>query len=168
MNILDENIIASQRQRLRSWRIPVRQIGVDIARKGLRDEAILPFLHHLNRPTFFTRDRGLYRPEVCHRRDGLVWLEVRPEEAAISVRRILRHPKLDYAAKTHGHRRACLPPRARMMATSGPRRRGNSLQGSRELAAQHRRTRRCSGRGDSGGLRHSAPAMGRWWCGPRR
>ena len=34
MNILDENIIASQRQRLRSWRIRVRQIGVDIARKG--------------------------------------------------------------------------------------------------------------------------------------
>jgi hypothetical protein len=37
MNILDENIIASQRQRLRSWRIPVQQIGIDIARKGLRD-----------------------------------------------------------------------------------------------------------------------------------
>ena len=34
MNILDENIIASQRQRLRSWRVRVRQIGVDIARKG--------------------------------------------------------------------------------------------------------------------------------------
>jgi len=51
MNILDENIIASQRQRLRSWRIPVRQIGVDIARKGLQDEEILPFFHHLLRPS---------------------------------------------------------------------------------------------------------------------
>jgi hypothetical protein len=58
MNILDENIIASQRQRLRSWRIPVRQIGVDIDRKGFQDEEILPFLQHLHRPTFFTRDRG--------------------------------------------------------------------------------------------------------------
>ena len=38
MNILDENIIKSQRQRLRSWRIPVQQIGHDIARKGLQDE----------------------------------------------------------------------------------------------------------------------------------
>ena len=46
MNILDENIIASQRQRLRSWRIPVRQIGVDIGRKGFQDEEIVPFLHH--------------------------------------------------------------------------------------------------------------------------
>jgi hypothetical protein len=44
MNILDENIIASQRQRLRSWRIRVRQIGVDIARKGLQDEEILRLL----------------------------------------------------------------------------------------------------------------------------
>ena len=36
MNILDENIIASQRQRLRSSRIRVRQVGVDIARKGFQ------------------------------------------------------------------------------------------------------------------------------------
>ena len=43
MNILDENIIASQRQRLRSWRIQVRQISVDIAYKGLQDEEILPY-----------------------------------------------------------------------------------------------------------------------------
>jgi hypothetical protein len=42
MNILDENIIASQRQRLRSWRVRVRQIGVDIAGKGRQDEEILP------------------------------------------------------------------------------------------------------------------------------
>jgi hypothetical protein len=58
MNILDENIITSQRQRLRSCRIPVRQIGHDIARKGLQDEEILPFLHQLRQPTFFTRDLG--------------------------------------------------------------------------------------------------------------
>jgi hypothetical protein len=88
MNILDENIIASQRQRLRSWRILVRQIGVDIAHKGLQDEEILLFLQHLRRPTFFTRDRGFYRREVCHQQFGLVCLEVRPEEVAIFVRRL--------------------------------------------------------------------------------
>jgi hypothetical protein len=102
MNILDENIIASQRQRLRSWRIPVRQIGVDIARKGLQDEEILPFLHRLHRPTFFTRDRGFYRREVCHRQYGLICLEVAPEEVAIFVRRILRHPRLNTLAKRMG------------------------------------------------------------------
>jgi len=102
MNILDENIIASQRQRLRSWRIPVRQIGVDIARKGLQDEEILPFLHHLRRPTFCTRDRGFYRREVCHRQYGLICLEVAPEEAAIFVRRVLRHPGLNTQVKRMG------------------------------------------------------------------
>jgi hypothetical protein len=39
MNILDEQILETQRQLLRSWRIPVRQIGYDIGRKGLKDKA---------------------------------------------------------------------------------------------------------------------------------
>ena len=102
MNILDENIIASQRQRLRSWRIRVRQIGVDIARKGLQDEEIVLFLHHLHRPTFFTRDRGFYRWEVCHWQYAIVCLEVAPEEVAIFVRRVLRHPRLNTQAKRMG------------------------------------------------------------------
>ena len=102
MNILDENIIASQRQRIRSWRIPVRQIGVDIARKGLQDEEIIPFLHQRRRPTFFTRDRGFYRREVCHRQYGIVCLEVAPEEVAVFVRRVLRHPRLNTQAKRMG------------------------------------------------------------------
>src|SRR3989442_1704092 len=102
MNILDENIIASQRQRLRSWRIPVKQIGVDIARKGLQDEEIIPFLHQLRQPTFFTRDRGFYRPEICHRQYGIVYLDAMPEEAAIFVRRVLRHPRLNTRAKRMG------------------------------------------------------------------
>ncbi len=102
MNILDENIIASQRQRLRNWRIPVQQIGVDIARKGLQDDEILPFLHQLRRPTFFTRDRGFYRREICHRRYGIVCLEMTPEGVAIFVRRVLRHPRLNTQAKRLG------------------------------------------------------------------
>jgi len=102
MNILDENIIASQRQRLRSWRIPVRQIGVDIAHKGLQDEEIIPFLHRLRRSTFFTRDRGFYRREVCRQQYGIVCLEVAPEEVAIFVRRVLRHPRLNTQVKRLG------------------------------------------------------------------
>src|SRR4029434_5846995 len=102
MNILDENIIASQRQRLRSWRIRVRQIGVDIARKGLQDEEIIAFLHQLRRPTFFTRDRGFYRREVCTRHYGIVHLEAVPEEVAIFVRRVLRHPRLNTQATRLG------------------------------------------------------------------
>jgi hypothetical protein len=102
MIIPDENIIASQRQRLRSWRIRVRQIGVDIARKGLQDEDILPVLHSLQRPTFFTRDRGFHRHEVCHQLYGIVYLEVAPEEVAIFARWVLRHPSLKTKAKRMG------------------------------------------------------------------
>ena len=102
MNILDENIIASQRQCLRSWRIQVQQIGVDIARKGLQDEEIIPFLHQHRRPTFFTRDRGFYRRDVCHRQYGIVCLDVVPEEVAIFVRRVLRHPRLNTQTKRMG------------------------------------------------------------------
>lgn len=44
MNVLDENIVESQRQLLRSWRIRVRQIGHEIGRAGMQDEEIVPFL----------------------------------------------------------------------------------------------------------------------------
>ena len=45
MNILDENIINSQRLLLLDWRIPVRQIGFEIGRKGMQDAEIIPLLH---------------------------------------------------------------------------------------------------------------------------
>jgi hypothetical protein len=42
VNILDEQVLESQRQLLRSWRIPIRQIGHDIGRKGMKDQEIIP------------------------------------------------------------------------------------------------------------------------------
>ena len=56
MNILDENIPKPQRELLERRRIPVRQVGVSIGRKGLLDEEIIPLLQRLRHPTFFTRD----------------------------------------------------------------------------------------------------------------
>jgi hypothetical protein len=38
--ILDENVIEGQRLLLQAWRLPARQIGLDIGRKGLKDEEI--------------------------------------------------------------------------------------------------------------------------------
>ena len=59
MNLLDENIPEHQRQLLRSWRIPVRQIGLDVGHKGLSDDAILVLLHRLPRlQRNVTRRRG--------------------------------------------------------------------------------------------------------------
>ncbi len=91
MNVLDENIPESQRQLLRSWRIRVRQIGYEVGRQGTKDERIIPLLHHLIRPTFFTRDSGFYDRRLCHANYCLVCLMVSQYEAASFIRRFLRH-----------------------------------------------------------------------------
>jgi hypothetical protein len=99
VNILDENIIASQRQLLRSWRIRLRQIGYDIERKGITDEAIIPFLLQQRRPTFFTRDLGFFDRRLCHRRYCIVCLAIEKQEVATFVRRVLRYHAFDTQAK---------------------------------------------------------------------
>ena len=73
MNVLDENILESQRQLLRSWGIPVRQIGLELGHKGMADEEILPFLLTLPYPTLFTRDLGLAGRPFCHPKYGRVF-----------------------------------------------------------------------------------------------
>ena len=102
MNILDENIINSQGLLLKSWRIRFRQIGVDIAQSGIQDENIIPFLRQLRRPTFFTRDAGFYNRHLCHRGYCLVHLAVEKSEAAVFIRRFLRHSEFDTQAKRIG------------------------------------------------------------------
>lgn len=99
MIILDENFAESQRQLLRSWRIPVRQIGYDVGRAGMKDDEILPFLHHLRRPTFFSLDLGFYRRTHSHPRYGIVCLDIGDYDAATFVRRFLKHPRFDTEAK---------------------------------------------------------------------
>lgn len=102
MNLLDENILESQRQLLRSWRIAVRQIGSDLGRKGMADEELIPFLLKLPRPTLFTRDLGFYDRTNCHARYCLVCLAVGQYEVAHFVRRLLRHRAFDTQAKRLG------------------------------------------------------------------
>ena len=59
MNILDEDISVPECEQLRVRKIHFRQIGVEIGRSGMKDrEEILPLLHRLKRPTFFTLDHG--------------------------------------------------------------------------------------------------------------
>ena len=59
MNILDENVPASQQVLLRNKRLVLRQIGLDLGRNGMQDAEIIPLLHQLDRPTFFTLDSGV-------------------------------------------------------------------------------------------------------------
>jgi hypothetical protein len=70
VNILDETIIDSQRQRLWHWRIAIRHMGYDVGRQGMKDQEILTLLHRLRRPTFFTRDEDFYARHLCHARCG--------------------------------------------------------------------------------------------------
>ncbi len=102
MNILDENILESQRQLLLDRRIPIRQIGHDIGHKGLKDKEIIIFLLQLRRVTFFTLDSDFYKRPLCHTKYGLVHLDVRKHEVAVFVRRLLKHPEFNTVAKRTG------------------------------------------------------------------
>jgi hypothetical protein len=64
--VLDEIFQQAQCDLLRGWRIRFRQIGSDIAAKGILDPAIMPILHRLTRPTLVTGDRQLYLRGLRH------------------------------------------------------------------------------------------------------
>ena len=68
----------------------------------MTDQAIIPLLHGLHRPTFFTRDFDFFRAELRHGRYCLVWLDVDVSEVAEYVRRFLRHPEFNTQAKRMG------------------------------------------------------------------
>ncbi len=109
MNILDENIPESQRTLLRSRRVAIRQIGQDLGRKGMKDDEILPLLHHLDRPTFFTLDGDFYDRRLCHERYCLVHLDIEEETVGDYVRRLLRHRELNTKDKRMGQVIRVLP-----------------------------------------------------------
>jgi hypothetical protein len=102
VTILDEDIPEGQHQRLRSWRLPVRRIGVEVGRLGMKDREIVTLLHSLDRPTFFSLDHGFFNRRLCHRGYCLVHLDVAKKEAAEFIRRTLRHKDLSARAKRMG------------------------------------------------------------------
>jgi hypothetical protein len=103
MIVLDENIAEDQCDLLRKWRIRFRQIGQDIGQKGMQDEEdILPLLHQLDRPTFFTRDLGFFARRLCHDGYALVCLAVGQNVTSQFVRRFLQHPLFDSKSKRLG------------------------------------------------------------------
>ena len=100
MNLLDENVRCDQRALLRQWRIPFRQIGKEISRRGAQDENIRVLLHRLKRPTFFTQDEDFFKRRLCHVGYCLVWLDVSDIEVAQYIRQFLHQPEF----RTHGQR----------------------------------------------------------------
>jgi hypothetical protein len=103
MTVLDENIDVIQRHQLRQWKIHFRRIGGDVGRYGMKDrDEIIPLLHTLRRVTFFTRDHDFYHPWLRHPHYCLVYLEVNPDDAALFIRRVLRHPHFRTQAQRIG------------------------------------------------------------------
>lgn len=102
MIVLDENFSYRQRELLRGWRIRFQQIGPDLLRKGADDAEIVPLLHRLTRPTFFTWDRDFYVRDLRHGRYCVVYLDVAPTELARFTRRFLRHPSFRTTAQRLG------------------------------------------------------------------
>ena len=102
MLIADENLPAAQRRWLRKWRIRLRVVGVDIASRGTDDDNLIPLLHRLPRPTFFTLDKDFFCRDWMHPRYCLVWLDVTDDRAAEFIRRFLRHPAFGTRAKRMG------------------------------------------------------------------
>src|SRR5207247_4573554 len=87
--VLDENIREGQGLLLATSRCAPRQIGVDIGRKGLKDEEIIVLLSRQRNITFFTRDAGFYLPGLRHRSYCLVVMSVGQNEVAAFIRRFL-------------------------------------------------------------------------------
>ena len=103
MTVLDENIDVIERRQLRQRKIHFRRIGGDVGRYGMKDrDEIIPLLHTLRHVTFFTRDHDFYHPWLRHPDYCLVYLEVNPSEAALFIRRFLRHPRFHTQAQRIG------------------------------------------------------------------
>ncbi|MEY2427717.1 MAG: hypothetical protein QOJ40_602 [Verrucomicrobiota bacterium] len=102
MNRLDEQVRADQRLLLSRWKIPFRQIGKDIAPSGIKDDNIIPFLHGLKRPALFTHDQGFFHHDLVHPGYCLVCIQASDIEAALYIRRFLKHPRFDTHSKRMG------------------------------------------------------------------
>jgi hypothetical protein len=56
----------------------------ETGRQGMKDlDEIIPLLHRLRRPTFFTHDLGFFDHALCHKGYTLICLDVRAKETAV-------------------------------------------------------------------------------------
>lgn len=91
MNLLDENIRQDQSDQLRRWRIKFRRLDMDLVCTGIKDPQVIPVLHGLSDPTFFTHDKDYFRRRLLHSSYCLVRLDVFDGAAASFIRSFLRH-----------------------------------------------------------------------------
>ncbi|MGH9766776.1 MAG: hypothetical protein ACREAB_05010 [Blastocatellia bacterium] len=63
---------------------------------------IIPLLHSLRRPTFFTRVHDFYKPNLRHSGYCLVCLDLPPDEVAEYIHCFLRHKSFRTQAQRMG------------------------------------------------------------------
>ena len=102
MFILDENISNIERLKLLKLNIKVKQIGVDINVKGIQDEDIIPFLHSLKDPTFFSWDSDFYNNKFIHKDYCLVYLDTNKKVIAKFINKFLNLHIFDTKEKRKG------------------------------------------------------------------
>ena len=102
MILLDENVRDDQAVQLRRRHIAARFLVEDFARSGIQDPEIIPWLHRLKQPVFFTHDRDFFQSDRAHQNYCLVWLDVFDGKAAEFIRAFLKHELFDTAAKRMG------------------------------------------------------------------
>ncbi len=86
MYLLDENRTKDQKELLEKWRYNVRQIGVDVATKGIKDTQIITLLQQLHGVLFLTRDTDFFKHNYCHPNYCIVYLDVEKNETAWFIR----------------------------------------------------------------------------------
>lgn len=92
MIILDHDIPEHQVESLRLARLRPQQIGRDIGRPEWQDlEEILRYLHSRKSETFFTRDEGFFRRQLCHQNYCIVFISGSVLETSLYIQRFLRH-----------------------------------------------------------------------------
>jgi len=68
----------------------------------MKDDEIIPLLHKLHRATFFTRDLGFYKRDLCHPNYCLVILDIGQYETASFIKRVLQSKKFNTKTKRMG------------------------------------------------------------------
>lgn len=102
MYLLDENITKDQKELLEKWRFNVKQIGVDIATKGIQDIQIITLLQQLHGVLFLTIDTDFFKQSYCHQNYCIVYLDVEKTETAYFIRKFLKHANFNTTAKRLG------------------------------------------------------------------
>ena len=95
MNVLDENFPEDQLPLLREWHISFRHIGRGIGTAGAKDAEVIRLLHRHRGATLFTLDQDFFQADLCHNAYCRVWLDVRMDDAAYFLRKLLCHPKFN-------------------------------------------------------------------------